>query len=362
MNERLAELLSRQMAGEATDAEQAELQAWLQEHAGDQYFAAILSSYWQSRPTTTPATEILSDQHFAHILEMAGEEEKEETNLPAKTPVIKLVLKWTIAAAFIGLISWSAWWMTGRTGKKGNLAEATQTNEVIARRGTRSYLVLPDSSKVWLNSDSRLVYSASFNEAVREVTLEGEAFFEVAKNPARPFIVHTSGIDVKVLGTAFNVKSYPKDPSIETTLIHGSIEVTNKNEPKGPRLILRPHQKLVFNKEKGFTSPDIVPSAGDHIQAMAVTSLPTQIEDSAIKETAWIYNRLDFEGDTFTELATKMERWFNIKMEITDKKLGETRMHGIFEHETLEEALQALQYIKPFSYTIDGSEVTIRKK
>jgi ferric-dicitrate binding protein FerR (iron transport regulator) len=93
-----------------------------------------------------------------------------------------------------------------------------------------------------VNSGSKLTYEGNFKGNLREVRLDGEAYFDVVKDALHPFIVHTSGIDIKVLGTAFNVKAYKVDRTIEATLIHGSIEVINQNQPGAPKIMLKPHK------------------------------------------------------------------------------------------------------------------------
>ena len=114
----------------------------------------------------------------------------------------------------------------------------------LYRQGSRTHLTLPDGTMVWLNAGSRLSYGKNYNTATREVNLTGEAFFDVAHNTQKPFLIHTARIDVQVLGTSFNVKSYPTDRTTEATLIRGSIEVSIKDRPS-EKIILRPDEKLV---------------------------------------------------------------------------------------------------------------------
>jgi len=185
------------------------------------------------------------------------------------------------------------------------------------------------------------------------------------KNAKRPFIVHTAFIDIRVLGTAFNVKSYSQEKTIETTLIHGSVEVTKKNESQLSKIILRPKEKLVFNKletdfeKQGDTS--VKPMIEKSIPAIAIVALPKDVADTSLKETSWIYNRLDFEGDTFSELAVKMERWFNVKITFKNEKVANERLRGAFEDEGLDEALKALQLITTFTYKINNdNEIEIK--
>lgn len=372
-NERLAVLLSRQLAGEATVAELRELHELLKEDPGEQYLAELLRTYWHTHPDQS-AGEPLPDQHFAHILDMARTEENlpggiTEISSPSSGSILARFKKLAVAALVAGVIASGGWWYLSQ--KPNPTKPATvQQNEVVAAKGARTRLVLPDGTRVWLNSDSRLSYDARFNEMIREVTLEGEGYFDVVRNPNRPFVVHTSGIDVRVLGTAFNVKSYPQEATIEATLIHGSIEVLNKKEPKSPKVILRPHEKLVFNKEEQVfqTTSDQPAQSVQPIQpapsrpVIAITSLPKNIADTAVIETSWVYNKLLFDGDTFRELAVKMERWFNVRISFKNEKVANYRLRGVFENENIEEALQALQFIASFSYQIRGNEVEIGKK
>src|SRR4029078_631833 len=99
-------------------------------------------------------------------------------------------------------------------------------NTVSTKRGSKSKVQLPDGTQVWLNADSRIAYNEKFQGNLREVTLEGEAYFDVVRDEKRPFVIHTAAIDIKVLGTAFNVRSYANEKNTETSLIRGSIEVT----------------------------------------------------------------------------------------------------------------------------------------
>ncbi|MCG2616120.1 FecR domain-containing protein [Terrimonas sp. NA20] len=360
MNDRLTELLSRNLAGEATDAEVQELQQWLQLHPGDQYFAEILHTYWQHHRAVQPLQDHTPDQHFAHILEMATGQPEQEFARPG---ILRRMFRIAAAAAIVAAIAGTVWALIPRK-QHDVIAAQPKVNEVVAGRGIRSKMVLPDGTQVWLNSDSKLQYSAGFSDSTREVELEGEAFFDVVKDPAHPFIVHTSAIDIKVLGTAFNVKSYSQDKTIETTLIHGLIEVTNKTKPELPKIILKPKEKLVFNKFAGAESAgadraDLTVRTGTAAAAIAITALPAHIADTSLVETSWVYNRLIFEGDTFQDVAVKMERWFNTRIHFRNEKVSKYRLSGSFDKESVEEALQALQYIAPFQYKINNNEVEI---
>jgi ferric-dicitrate binding protein FerR (iron transport regulator) len=143
------------------------------------------------------------------------------------------------------------------------------------------------------------------------------------------------------------------------------IEVIKKDQPRAPWLILRPHQKLVFNKTENTTikkDAEINVTTARPNAAISITALPKNIPDTSIIETSWIYNKFLFEGERFSELATRMERWFNVKIIFKNEKVANYRLRGSFVNETIDEALQALQLSVAFSYKIDGEKVEIDKK
>jgi ferric-dicitrate binding protein FerR (iron transport regulator) len=370
INERLAELLTRKLSGEATAAELQELENWLQGNPADQYFSDILLTYWNTHPGNS-SIDKESDQHFAHILEMA--EGDTENRMPAglatgykKMIVVRRVQKLAIAAGLAGIITLLAWLFfhnnsTDKISERVLAQNEPQKSEVVASKGARTEMVLPDGTKVKLNSDSKLQYEATFNDTIREVTLEGEAYFNVVKDPKRPFIVHTSGIDIRVLGTAFNVKSYPLEPTIETTLIHGKVEIINKKESRSPKY-LRPLEKIVFNKkENAFVTDKPVQarqwSSITHQGIMIETS--KNIPDTTLIETSWVYDKLRLDDESFREAATKMERWYNVEINFKNERVAKLPIHVTFEDESLDEAMRALQLIHQFRYKKIINEVII---
>lgn len=188
------------------------------------------------------------------------------------------------------------------------------------------------------------------------------------KDPAHPFIVHTSGIDIRVLGTAFNVKAYKAEPTIEATLVHGMIEVTKTNQPNASKVILKKHEKLIFDK---YSDETLAKTAAEKDYptlrkvskpAITITQLSKNLPDTAFLETSWVYNRLSFEEEAFENLALKMERWFNVKIIIKNEKIKSYKLTGSFENETIDEALRELQYLVSFSYKKNGREIVVTGK
>lgn len=372
--ERIYQLIARKLSGEATQAELQELNDYLQQQAGDQYLYDILDKYWShhSHPIKEEAHD--EEERFRRLMHNAEEAvdiSQQTATIPIPARTLRLKKPFYYAAAAVLLVAGTlAFFYYNHTQTASAVAGSNaQVSEVSANPGSRSKLILPDGTQVWLNVKSRLTYLNSFNGSQREVNLEGEAFFDVTSDASRPFVVHTSGIAIKVLGTAFTVKSYPGEKTIEATLLRGSIEVVKNDDPAAPKVILRPHEKLVFNKEAQSlatqtTSGDVLPSREPATKqsGISVTTLPKNKPDSALKEMSWVYNKLDFEGDRFDELALKMERWYDVRITFRNESLRQYRFKGVFENETIREALEALQFTAPFEYRIDGNEIEIFRK
>ena len=371
-------LLSKKIAGEATGDELEELQQLISDNPEWKTTMENLRELWSSKPVIvdTDKKQKIEDAYLVHInrLKEKGADFKENTELAVhdveinltavKKPFYKSWITYAAAAVFIVAVIF-LYPLIADTGKTNEVASPIRPfNEITINPGSRTKVQLPDGSQVWVNSGSHLTYEGNFKGNTREVQLDGEAYFDVAKDASRPFIVHTSGIDIKVLGTAFNVKAYKTEPTIEATLIHGSIEVINKSQPGSAKIMLKPHEKLVYNK---YVIKDIKDYKAD-IQPVAdsfsiiIKPLGKNIADNDIVETAWVYNKLIFEDERFADLALKMERWYNVKISIEYEKLKNYRISGSFVNETAEEALKALQLLVPFSYSIKNNEVRIIKK
>lgn len=388
-HQRLYELIARKLSGEANAAELQELQQHLQEQPADQYLYEMIATWWSQHAELVQNEDAQEEDSFQRILQAANTPSMAAYPLTSDSaannnadntdanvvvhefaPVKKFYQqKWfryaAVVAALAGLTA--LLWPFLFPPSPPNKTVASQLNEVRAQSGNKSKLVLPDGTQVWLNGDSKLTYPGNFKQPYREVTLEGEAFFDVSHDTAHPFIVHTAGIDIRVLGTAFNVKSYQADATIEATLLRGSIEVAWPSDKTAPKIVLRPHEKLVVNKspEPGNTTPREKDTAGlSSLRAIPfyIVPVPGNRPDSTMKETSWLYNKLIFEGDTFSEVAEKMQRWYNVHITIRDEQLRHLRLKGSFEKETVREALEALQLTAPFEFTITGNEIMIERK
>ena len=364
-HDRIIELYARKLSAEATDAELAEFVELLKSE-DEQFFHELITSWWQTQNNTDASPTKERDDHFNKILGVAN-----STNLIDNAMIvddktkfakkIKPFLKWSIATAavVIGLAVCIPYF---NNNKNNFLDKGDHYNEIVAKRGTKTKIILPDGSQVWLNSDSKLSYGERFNDTIREVSLEGEAYFDVIKDKNRPFVVMTNALNIRVLGTAFNIKSYAQDATIETTLIRGMIEVRKNNESATKKIVLTPNEKLIYNKSEAILvrTNNEQNTIAKKLEALSITTLSKNIPDSSRVETAWIYGRLVFDGDSFVTLAEKMERWYNIKITIQNQSISNNRFSGVFEKENVEEAFKALQLITMFKYDIHDNEILIK--
>lgn len=184
----------------------------------------------------------------------------------------------------------------------------TAMNQLVIPYGNQSRVVLSDNTIVWLNAGSRLVYPTQFTGKNREVMLFGEAFFEVSKNPERPFIVKTSDLQIKVLGTKFNVSAYAEDQVIQTVLKEGRVAIRRNNAPFYERdLVLAPNQMASYSK------------TSDNTNVFAV---------DVDYYTLWTKGLLSFNETEFSQVLKKVERFYNISFHFSDPSLEAIRISG----------------------------------
>lgn len=363
--ERFWSLLSKKLAAEASQAELQELEDLILQHPDWQYAIQSIQDIWEIRPE--PDTLKAESAFHVHLNRMSRQ------NIPFEDPeqtdtIINITRprsrRWYFAAAAILILAlgWFGFVQLSRS-SSSEMAVLREVNEISTRPGSKSRVELPDGSIVWLNAGSKLTYNKDFNQQLREVSLTGEAYFDVAKNKEKPFIIHTSTINVKVLGTVFNVKAYPQDKRTETSLIRGSVEVTIRNRPND-KIILSPSEKLIvengnakLKKQKNAPLKPVEISA-NIISLNRITVNPV---DNTIAEIEWVNNRMVFRDETFEDLAVQMERWYNINIDISDESLKTRRLSGTFESETVTQALDALKFSLPFKYDQEGNKIFIHR-
>lgn len=357
------QLIARCLSNEASPEEITMLNEYLEKDTSLQQQYNILRQYWNFPQSTGTFKEDKTETQISGILAKANIITNSYDHLRLKRTRLKRRRIFSISfVAFVALLSGIIAFNLNK--KDVNLkSQASNKNsyELVAQKGIRTHSVLPDGSSVWLNAGSVLTYN-NFSSTRRQVYLKGEAFFDVVKDPAHPFVVHANSIDIKVLGTAFNVKSYAEDNKVEATLIRGLIQVTRQDKTNQQPVFLHPNEKLVIDLKKD-NLPEKPKSEQKQISkepAFKIFHLDSTIKTENLVETSWVYNKLEFRGDNFEELAKKLERWYNIQIFFADDDVKKLSFNGSFQNETVQQAFEALKAAVAFDYTIEENEVFIR--
>lgn len=233
------------------------------------------------------------------------------------------------------------------------------TTVIKAPAGSISEVKLPDGTKVWLNAGSKLTYKKHFSKNTREVFLIGEAFFDVVKDARHPFIVTTSSLRLKVIGTAFNVRSFQNDKTSEASLIRGSIEVMLLNNPD-KKIILKPSEKITVRNPQQLNAQDAKAVLSiDQLPLITLNNVHYQEADSLPAEAQWIENRLVFTSEKFEDLANRMERYFEVSIRFEDENVKKLIFSGGFKDESINEAMKALQVTGNFHFKIKDKQIII---
>jgi ferric-dicitrate binding protein FerR (iron transport regulator) len=367
-------LLSRKLSGEATQSELQELER-LTELFPDSLpvSEAIVDSWENPEEADREFTEATYLLHLSRMeksgikVHTSSDEDSEDLDLivtvhKSSQPAGRLQRKRIalFATASVAVILFFVTISYFKQSSSDGVQPSSSSNLFYAKKGSKTQIKLPDGSSVWLNADSKLDYDKNFNLSLREVHLTGEAFFDVVKNVKKPFIVHTGTTDIKVLGTAFNVRNYPLDKITETSLIRGSVEVLEK--ASGKKWLLVPNEKLVLEKATVPLEENKKSTVGNTPAKPAVAAikkLTYQSNDTIPVETYWVNNKLYFINETFSDVSKKMERWYDVDFEFKNKAREKMVMYGTFKNETLQQALDALQFSFGFKYAIENKKVII---
>lgn len=221
------------------------------------------------------------------------------------------------------------------------ISETENTMVMIATSiGEKEEVILSDGTKVIVNANSVLSYPASFAGNTREVMLKGEAFFEVTENKEKPFIVNTNeGMDIKVLGTVFNVKSYPEDKKVETTLVSGKVQVVERKDNK--TVLLYPSQRATYNKTDDRLIIDKVET--DHL-------------------ISWKDGRLIYDETPLKDVIKDLERVYDVTFLVDSKELLEYKFKGVFDNLTITQVLSLFELSSPIQCTLKENYVIIDKQ
>jgi transmembrane sensor len=221
--------------------------------------------------------------------------------------------------------------------RHGQISVNQACNEISSSVDAITKVSLPDGSTVWLNHSSTLKYPAMFQGDFRTVELTGEGYFEVAHNPKIPFIVKAEDIQIKALGTEFNILAYPDDDKIEISLINGEVVLLRAEQGKKeiPLLKMKPKDLAIFQKSNNEIDTD-------------------EINDD--RHFSWKEGKLIFNKEPIDEVVKKLSRWFNVDIQIKDPELFDLTYTATFINETLPQVMELLSLVTPINYSISNRE------
>jgi len=241
-------------------------------------------------------------------------------------------------------------------------------SELIVPMGSCAQFYLSDGTAVTLNAGSKLKYDNRFGIEDRVVQLEGEGYFKVARDANRPFVVKTSHLNVRALGTEFNVKAYAVDNIIETTLVEGSIEIEPTTGKSTTEIqVLKPNQKLTFYKEDSkmvdeTTSPnDKIEDNTRPLQKQKTLEITRLVTENVNVEPiiSWKENRWIFEKQSLLQIAVELERRFDVQINFESERLKTFRFTGTIIAEPIEQVLEVISISSPIKFKLRGKVVTL---
>ena len=355
---RLWELLAKQFDGQITEDELLELQTLLNTQQDTIPYGELLSELRSLSLRPAPEEKTAKSNSLSSMMTAIRANKIEAGLIEAEdTGRNKRMYIWAAALSTLAIVAVIFFQKTGKAG-----AGAESYDRIATRTGSRTLINLPDSSTVLLNSACQFAYNKDFGVRRREMQLTGEAYFDIHGNPDMPLVVHAGNVIIRVLGTAFNVRAYAEESFVEATLVKGVIEVSLKTDPER-KILLRPNEKIVIRND-AVKTPGPTDSSGTkpHEEVIRVTQVAPDPKDSSFIETAWLKEKLVFRKESFASLARRMERWYQVKIVLTDTSLQSLLFTGSFEKESVEEAFQALQHSASFSYSVDGKTITVTKR
>ena len=322
------EAISARLKNEADKSQSNQIQEWLDLSPEHPVILSEIMNVWSVSKNNAEFYEPDLSVNWQKLM-------KKINHQPNRQKTYKVYLQWSAAAVVLGLV-----FLTGIGLGKGFQETKSKVayTKIIAPEGNKTQIVLPDSTYVWLNSGSELQYSSDYTAQNRQVSMKGECFFDVVKDPKHPFVVRGSKFQVKVYGTKFNVNEDNANNLADVTLVSGKVQVLGlDNQPISE---LSPGQQLVCDKGEY------------HLQkAENLESL-----------TAWLNNMLIFDNQPFEQVIHYLEKWYGVKIHLDHTLYYSHNYTFKVKTESLREVLELISVITPIEYHIEGEQITIKYK
>ncbi|MDR6784903.1 transmembrane sensor [Pedobacter africanus] len=338
-------LLSKKLSGEITIKESANLQRIIEEDEHYKQIAERLTDYFERNRQQLKyggAAVNVELGHVWHRIALAEQQGFEAVcdynRQPLRDRFTKSFLLKFAAALIVVLSCGILTFNLLNQEEPLNYSKLTTSDEKV-------FKTLDDGTRVCLNRGSSIHYNDNFGKKNRKIILLGEAFFDVAKNKDIPLFIQAGDINIEVKGTVFNVKAYQKNDRIEVSLLKGLVAVRG-NRGKAGAVLLRPNEKLIALVGTSLNR-----------ETFQVVRMPV---DKQLQDIKWIQDSLVFKKEKLQDLVLRLEKKYNIRIEIRKEELKNKRFSGTFAAEDLQQALEALKLSYPFTYTINNKLVIIK--
>lgn len=286
-----------------------------------------------------------------------------QTPYPQKPQSIFWKNRYLVAATCVVCLAIAFWLIIGKP--HFSLEPQQEWLEMTTERGERKFFRMSDGTEIWLNSESLLRVKKGYGKKHRILMLEGEGYFSVAKNKDLPLYLNALDAEIKVLGTVFNVRAYPEEEKIATSLVEGEVKLYVENGNKKSNYMLSPGDKVeVLNRHRQFDKK-IKGTVTAELKENNIEELVDYKKNAVDKKNAfeimWVENKLVFNGDPLTEAVKKMERWYNKTIVVQNENLDKQLFTGVFQERSCEQVLDLLQKTGvKFSYKVNNGIIYIK--
>jgi len=362
--ENMIELIAGYLTGQLSDELLDALNVWLKADKRNQQYFDDMRELWLAAPAGFSGKPFHREAAYQLFLSRTRKE------MPAKPVNLakerQLLYTWATrvaAAVVIGFLLGT--FFVHQTNKTDIPQQVVSQYDIVVPNGSRSHLTLADGTKVWLNAGSRFRYDTDFGQKSREVYLEGEGYFDVARDTTKIFVVKTDKLDIKALGTSFNVKAYPGEENIETVLVSGKVCIGD--------VVLAPNEKLIYTKKNknvviekktSETQQPVVATTNEDRKTPPPVQPSVKIREIQVDPaiyTSWKDDLWRVESETLGTFAVKLERRYDVKIRFASRSVQALSINATIRDESLEQVLRFLQLTVPIDFSIDGKSVVLKE-
>ncbi|MFY0650730.1 MAG: FecR family protein [Cyclobacteriaceae bacterium] len=322
-------IIVRKLTNKLDSTEEEYFNSWLESHPDNNKFFEQLQRYWEFNGHT------LEEKKKAVWSKIHNHLETDDRIINFNRPNSNDLKKayWVAASVVLFLLGYI---LISELEKEPQTAISTTVLDKLTAAGQNLTIRLPDGSQVKLNAESSISYPEIFSDSIREIHLNGEAFFEVEKDTTKPFIIHSDNIKTIVKGTSFNINAYSVNHDIEVAVESGIVEVVNKHNLSN-RVLLNKHEAVAFSKE----------------------SSTLNLVSYSNNMTTWKDGIITFEKASFEEITTVLQRWYGVTFDVKKEVDMGDGFVGKYEDQSLKAVIESISYAGGFSYKIENKILTI---